>query len=64
MTSSRFGNVITLPETYAQSTLKYVVVYVRADIVYKAKFSAFNFSETLKCPLIVDVLSSIVCKKL
>jgi hypothetical protein len=39
-----------------------VVLSINDAIVYKAKFCGANLFETLKCPLIVDVESSIVCK--
>jgi hypothetical protein len=52
------------PEILVQGILKYPVASVLApSIVKMAKSSAFSLLETLKCPLIVDVESSIVLKK-
>jgi hypothetical protein len=41
-----------------------VVLSINDAIVNRTKFCGANLFETLKCPLIVDVESSIVCRKL
>jgi hypothetical protein len=51
------------PETYDTDTLWYPVASTfEPEIVNRAKSAALSLLETLTCPLMVDVLSSIVLK--
>ena len=60
--SSKLLNAVALPETYEQETSKYPACSVIDEIVNNAKSDASKRLEILKCPLIVEVLSSIVLK--
>jgi len=61
--SSPSENEIELPETYATGTLKYPDSSVLdAVILNNAKSSEFARLDTLKCPLIPEVESSIVLR--
>ena len=51
------------PETYEEITSKYPDCSVIEEIVKRAKSFEFKRFEILKCPLIVEVESSIVRKK-
>ena len=55
-------NTETDPLTYEQLTVNHPVLLVRLVIVNNANREASNRVLTLKCPLIVDVESSIVFK--